>query len=503
MRFGSLRAASGCLARSILTDVLRRTSAALILVWAAPFIMPASAEVLRPEQSLADTLANIAAKEQAAVVNISTEQEIKGGGQIIRPPKAPGDQPPGEDFFDDFMDREQEGQNRRISSLGSGFIIDPKGYVVTNNHVVEGADEIYVNLTDGTKLKVVEVVGKDIKVDLALLRVEPKKPLPAATFGDSSKMRVGDWVMAIGNPFGLGGSVTAGIVSALHRDINAGPYDEFLQTDAAINRGNSGGPLFNIKGEVIGINTAIISPTGGSIGIGFAVPSNTVAMIVDQLRKYGETRRGWIGVRIQSVDEEIASGLGLKTNGGALVANLTPDGPASKAGIKVGDIILSYDGQEVSEMRNLPKLVAQTEVGKLVEIKIWRQGEQRVFKVKVGRLDEGEPVVKVPKIEAQPRQKFMMGLALAPMSDELRARYEIDKSVNGVVVTDVDPKSEASEKSIKAGDVILEVTHEKVRTPQDVAKRVQELRDLKRKVALLLLADASGSMNFVPVPISK
>jgi serine protease Do len=449
------------------------------------------------------SVADIAARLQGAVVNISTEQAFRG----VQAPGLQGQQnPPTEDFFEDFLDRQQRGGGegaKRVSSLGSGFVIDPKGYVVTNNHVIEGADDIYVNFTDGTKLKVVEVVGRDIKIDLALLRVEPKKPLVAAPFGDSARMRVGDWVMAIGNPFGLGGSVTVGILSATRRDINAGPYDEFLQTDAAINRGNSGGPLFNMRGEVVGINTAIISPTGGSIGIGFAAPSNTVVQVLDQLRKFGETRRGWLGVRIQTVGDDIAESLGLSSTGGALVASVTPDGPAAKAGIKAGDIILKFDGADVTELRGLPRIVAQTEVGRQVDIKLWREGQVRTVKVRIERLDEGEAPPKPKKVEAKPAAQFVMGLSLAPMSDELRARYDIDKSINGLVVTEVDPSSEASDKSIKPGDVILEVTNEKVLTLQEFTKRVRQLRDLKRKTALLLLADATGAMNYVTVPIAK
>ncbi|MDX2265776.1 MAG: Do family serine endopeptidase [Hyphomicrobiales bacterium] len=461
--------------------------------------MAGAASVERGPRSVAD----IAEKLQGAVVNISTEQAFKGV-QNIPTPRTPQQGAPLEDFFEDFLDRQQRGDgSKRVSSLGSGFVIDPRGIVITNNHVIEGADDIYVNFPDGSKLKVVEIIGKDIKIDLAVLRVEPKKPLQAVPFGDSGKMRVGDWVMAVGNPFGLGGSVTVGILSATRRDINAGPYDEFLQTDAAINRGNSGGPLFNMDGEVIGINTAIISPTGGSIGIGFAVPSNTVAQVVEQLRKYGETRRGWLGVRIQTVGEEIAESLGLPQTGGALIASVTPDGPAAKAGLKVGDIITKFDGMDISELRGLPRIVAQTEVGKQVEIRYWREGERKVATARIERLDEGEAPPKVKKTEAKPNAQFVMGLALAPMSDELRARFDIDKSVNGVVVTEVDPSGEASDKSIKPGDVILEVTNEKVATPAEFARRVRQLREMKRKTALLLLADATGSMNFITVPIQK
>ncbi len=280
--------------------------AALLGVVLIPPSVPSFAAQSRGPASVAD----IAEKLQSAVVNISTTQKLKGSREVPMPKVPKGS--PFEEFFQDFFNEEERGGAQRANSLGSGFVIDPSGLIVTNNHVIEGADEITANFTDGTKLKVVKIIGRDTKTDLALLKVEPKAPLNAVKFGDSQKMRVGDWVMAIGNPFGLGGSVTVGVISATRRDINAGLYDEFLQTDAAINRGNSGGPLFNMEGEVIGVNTAIISPTGGSIGIGFAVPSSTVTQVIDQLKTYGETRRGWLGVRIQTVNDEIAESLGLK-----------------------------------------------------------------------------------------------------------------------------------------------------------------------------------------------
>ena len=303
---------------------------------------------------------------------------------------------PFEEFFEDFFNRKggKSPSDRKVSSLGSGFVIDGKeGIVVTNNHVIDGADEIIINFNDGTKLKVEKVLGKDTKTDLALLKVTPKKPLPAVPFGSSERLKVGDWVMAIGNPFGLGGSVTVGIISAKQRDINSGPYDDYLQTDAAINKGNSGGPLFNMDGEVIGVNTAIISPTGGSIGIGFAVPSDTAIVVIDQLRQFGETRRGWLGVKIQSITEDMAEAYGVKENTGALVATVTPESPAAKAGIQDGDVILKFDGKDVTSMRGLPRLVAQTPIGKDVDVELLRKGQRTTLKVAVGRLaEEDEPV---------------------------------------------------------------------------------------------------------------
>jgi serine protease Do len=447
------------------------------------------------------SVADIAERLQNAVVNISTTQKLKDSREVPLPEVPKGS--PFEEFFEDFFDKQDRnrGGGQRANSLGSGFVIDKAGLVVTNNHVIEGADEITVNFTDGSKLKVTKIVGRDTKTDLALLKVEPKKDLPAVNFGDSQKMRVGDWVMAIGNPFGLGGTVTVGVISATRRDINSGLYDEFLQTDAAINRGNSGGPLFNMDGEVIGINTAIISPTGGSIGIGFAVPSNSASQVVMQLKDFGETRRGWLGVRIQTVTDEIAESLGLQETGGALVANVTPDGPAAQAGVEVGDIVLKFDGMDVTAMRQLPKLVAQTGIDREVEIVVLRKGERKTFKVKIGRLEETEPTGdKAPKPGDKPRKQSSLGLTLASMSDELRARFDIGPGVNGVVITAIDPDSSAAD-DIHVGDVIVEVTHAQVKSPDELTARIGELKKLNRKTALLLVASGQGEMNFVPLPL--
>ena len=284
-----------------------------------------------------------------------------------------------------------EAQPRKATSLGSGFIIDPAGYVVTNNHVIADADEITVILHDDTNLKA-EVIGRDTKTDIALLKVKTDKPLSAVTWGDSDAARVGDWVLAIGNPFGLGGSVTAGILSARQRDINSGPYDDFLQTDASINRGNSGGPMFNMDGQVIGINTAIYSPSGGSIGIGFAIPSNLAKAVVAELQSETDhtVHRGWLGVRIQAVTDEIAESLGLDKARGALIASVSDNGPAQAAGIQAGDVVLSFDGREVTDMRRLPRLVAETPVGKTVPVTVWRKRKENTLQVKIGRLEESD-----------------------------------------------------------------------------------------------------------------
>ncbi|MGD9502675.1 MAG: Do family serine endopeptidase [Methyloceanibacter sp.] len=455
-----------------------------------------------------DSVADVAEGLQDAVVNISTTQTVKGSAETA--PDGPGPKgSPFEEFFDDFFDDEGgNGLSRKVSSLGSGFVIDPEGLVVTNYHVIEGADEILVNFTDGTSLKVAEVLGHDPKTDLALLKVEPKKPLKAVTFGDSAKMRVGDWVMAIGNPYGLGGSVTVGIISATRRDINAGPYDDFLQTDAAINRGNSGGPLFNMEGEVIGVNTAIISPSGGSIGIGFARPSNSAVLVLNQLKQFGETRRGWLGVHVQNVTEEIASSLGLAEPKGALVAKVSPGSPAAAAGIEPNDVIVKFNGEPIDNMRSLPRAVATTAIGTSVSVELVRKGETKSFSVTIGRLPEDEEDANaakdegkvLPEPEAEPEREDLLGLSLAPLTADQRKRYGIAESVEGVVVVAVEPNSPAAQKDVKAGDVIVEVTQEKVRQPQDVRTRLSAVRKSGRRSVLFLLSDGKGELRFVAVP---
>src|SRR5680860_201694 len=463
------------------------------------------------------SVADVAEGLQGAVVNISTTQTLKGPGEPGPSHKGPKGSP-FEEFFDDFFDDEDaEGMPRRVSSLGSGFVIDPSGLIVTNNHVIEGADEIIINFTDGSKLKVTKILGHDPKTDLALLKVEPKKPLKAVAFGNSSSMRVGDWVMAIGNPFGLGGSVTVGIISATKRDINAGPYDDFLQTDAAINRGNSGGPLFNMEGEVVGVNTAIISPTGGSIGIGFAVPSNSAIKVLDQLKQYGETRRGWLGVHVQNVTDEIAESLGLAAPVGALVAQVSPDGPAANAGIKPSDVIVRFDGQAIENMCDLPRAVVSAPIGKDVSVELLRGGESLDITVKIGRLpeDEDEEANAEADPEAatgeeggedqemiEPEREDLLGLSIAPLTEALRSKYGIGAGVEGVIITDVEPNSPAAQKHVKPGDVIVEVTQEEVRQPQDVVARLLAVKRSGRGRVLLLLSDAKGELRFVAVPTS-
>jgi serine protease Do len=456
-----------------------------------------------------DGIADVAEKVIDAVVNISTSQTVDASGGAM-PKLPPGS--PFEEFFEEFFKNRKQGDSqngnhplRRVNSLGSGFIIDPSGIVVTNNHVISDADEINVILNDGTKLKA-EIIGRDQKTDLALLRVKPEKPLKSVQFGDSDKLRLGEWVIAIGNPFSLGGTVTAGIVSARNRDINSGPYDNYIQTDAAINRGNSGGPLFNLNGEVVGINTAIISPSGGSIGIGFAVPSKTAMPVIDQLRQYGETRRGWLGVRIQQVTDDIAETLNIKPARGALVAGVDDKGPAKPAGIEPGDVIVKFDGRDIKDMRDLPRIVADTAVGKDVEVVVIRKGSEEKKTVRLGRLEDGDkPTPAAVKKDAGPSEKSVvqktLGLELSNMSDDLRKKYKIKDSVKGVVITGVDANSAAADKRLTAGDVIVEVAQDAVANTDELQKRIDNLRKSGRKSALLLVANADGELRFVALSL--
>jgi serine protease Do len=451
-----------------------------------------------------ESFADLAEKLLPSVVNISTTQVIEGRPGIEMPMVPPGS--PFEEFFKEFMERAQPRQRqRRATSLGSGFIVDAQGYVITNNHVIQDADEISVILHDDTRLEA-KVIGRDSKTDIAVLKVEPSGELPAITFGDSDKVRVGDWVIAIGNPFGFGGTVTTGIVSARGRDINAGPYDDFLQTDAPINRGNSGGPMFNLDGELIGINTAIFSPSGGSVGIGFAIPSNSARPVIEQLIKHGQVRRGWLGVRIQAVTEEIAETLGLDEAKGALVATVIEDGPAEKAGVRAGDVVIEFDGKDVEEMRRLPRIVAETDVEKTVDVVLWRDGGKHVVTVKVGALDEGEEKMAARasgKAGKGASEKIAdLGLTVAVIDDKLRERFEIDADTIGVVVTEVDASGNAAAKGVRAGDVIVEVSQEPVSTPADVLGKIEEAAKAERK-SLLLLIEGDAGVRWVAVRIGK
>jgi serine protease Do len=456
-------------------------------------------------------IADVAEKVIDSVVNISTSQtvEAKNEGRGAVPQLPPGS--PFEEFFDDFFKNRRgkgggggELQPHKTNSLGSGFIVDASGIVVTNNHVIADSDEINVIMNDGTKIKA-EIVGVDKKTDLAVLRFKPTRPLTAVKFGDSDKLRLGDWVIAIGNPFSLGGTVTAGIVSAKNRDISSGPYDSYIQTDAAINRGNSGGPLFNLDGEVIGVNTLIISPSGGSIGIGFAVPSKTVAGVVQQLQQFGELRRGWLGVRIQTVTDEIADSLNIRPARGALIAGVDDKGPAKPAGIEPGDVVIKFDGLDIKEPKDLSRAVADSAVGKEVEVVIIRKGLEETRKVTLGRLedsDKAQPAaIKKDEPAEKPVTQKALGLDLATLSKDLRGRYKIKDSVKGVLITGVEGSSDAADKRLSAGDVIVEVAQEAVSSAADIKKRIEQLKKDGKKSVLLLVSNGEGELRFVALSV--
>jgi serine protease Do len=482
---------------------LRVWSLSLFIVAGALLISSAAFAKTAPA-----SFADLAAKLLPAVVNISTSQVVKRDGATPqqRPQLPPGS--PFEEFFKEYFDRQQQQNtpNRRATSLGSGFIIDPSGLVVTNNHVIEGADEISVILQDDTRLKA-ELVGRDPKTDLAILRVKSKKKLPYVKLGNSDKSRVGDWVVAIGNPFGLGGTVTAGIISARARNINAGPYDDFIQSDASINKGNSGGPMFNMAGEVIGINTAIYSPSGGSVGIGFAIPANLAKPIIAQLTKYGRARRGWLGVRIQSVTDELADSLGLDKARGALVADVTKGGPAESSKVQVGDVVLSFDGKPIVEMRNLSRIVAETEVGKNVKVDVWRKGRKVTLDAKLGEFPEDKKPV-LAKVSGKKKGDgnavTALGLTMSPVTDELRRQFKLGKKVKGVIITKVANDSPASEKQIRAGSIIRKIGPEqkRVNSPAQVKRKVESAREANLK-SLLFLIERGGDPRFVALRLSK
>ena len=477
--------------------LLPRTIAAA-LVAVALLGAPAGPATAQPVVSFAD----LAERLSPAVVNIAT-------AQTIEQPRRDGPQVPEgspfEDLFRDFFENGQPRAPQTVQSLGSGFVISPEGYIVTNNHVIEEADEITVNFTDGSSLTAT-LVGTDPKVDLALLKVEPSEPLAFVSFGDSDATRVGDWVLAIGNPFGLGGSVSAGIVSAHHRDINSGPYDDFIQTDAAINKGNSGGPLFNMAGEVIGVNSAIISPTGGSIGIGFSIPSNLAKGVIEQLREFGVTRRGWLGVRIQTVNDEMAEALGMDQAMGALVADVTDGSPAAAGGIEAGDVIIKFDGADVEEMRDLPRMVADTAVDSTVRVVVFRKGKTQTLKITIALLEEGNGRVaaKGPdKDGGGPGDELELselGLMLGTLSADARTKFGIADDITGVVVTDVANGGSADEKGVRPGDVIVEVGQEPVGSPAEVEARVADAAEAGRK-SVLFLIQSGGDLRFVPLAL--
>ncbi len=477
------------------------------LVWLgllAMMLVLAQTVMVRAHQ---ESLAELADEISPAVVNITTSTMVEGrsGPQVIVPEGSPF-----EDFFREFQDRDRDGDRpRRSSALGSGFVITEDGYVVTNNHVIEGADEILIEFFPGegqpTKELPAKVIGTDPKTDIALLKVEAEHPLKYVRFGDSDTARVGDWVVAMGNPLGQGFSVSAGIVSARNRALS-GSYDDYIQTDAAINRGNSGGPLFNLDGEVIGVNTAILSPNGGSIGIGFSMASNVVANVVDQLKEFGETRRGWLGVRIQDVDEDLAESMGLTEAAGAMITDV-PDGPAKEAGLQSGDVILSFDGRDVADTRALVRQVGSTSVGKSVRVKVFRDGGTKTFVVTLGRREDAERAV--PAAMENPEdsdsgetEKTILGLTLSILTDDMRAELNVPDEMDGLVVLSVDETSQAFEKGLRAGDLITEAGQQKLKSLSELDDRIAEARDAGRK-SLLLLVRRNGEPRFVALSLEE
>ena len=449
-----------------------------------------------------DSFADLAERLSPAVVNISTTMVVRENGRPQLPQFPEGS--PFEDFFREFEDRGE--RSRRAQSLGSGFIIDSAGIVVTNNHVIENADEISVVLANDESFEA-EVIGRDAKTDIAVLRIDPgDSKLTAVSFGDSDGLRVGDWVMAIGNPFGLGGTVTAGIVSARGRDIGSGPYDDYIQTDASINRGNSGGPLFNLEGEVIGINTAIFSQTGGSVGIGFAISANLATQVVSQLQDYGRTRRGWLGVFIQEVTEDIADSLGLEEAKGALIASVTETGPADEAGLQAGDVIIRFDGKEVSKSRDLPRIVAETPVEATVDVDVVRDGKMRTLSVTLGELEQAENGGLLSRSgKTDPAEETTLegiGLAVAPLTAELAEEYGLTADENTIVVVDVTEGSPAASKGLQPGDIIRRLNQSAISSVSQLVEGIAKAKESGRK-GVLMLIESEGQTRFVQVSFGQ
>jgi serine protease Do len=454
------------------------------------------------------SFAPLAAELQSAVVNISTTRTYGSNGQGMPFPDVP-ESSPFREFFDQFRQYSpnedfEHDEPMEARSLGSGFVIDPKGIIVTNYHVIEGANEIFVAFVDGKRLEAT-VMGADARMDLAVLKVDAGRDLDYVSFGDSDQALVGDWVMAIGNPFGLGGSVSAGIVSARNRDIRSGPYDNFIQTDAAINQGNSGGPLFNMDGEVVGINTAIYSQSGGSLGIGFSIPVNLARPFIEQLIEFGETRRGWLGVQIQEVTEDIAAGLERDDTSGALVTGVEPEGPSANI-ILEGDLIIEFDGKAVTKMRDLPRLVAETLVGKEVIVRVLRLGEEMDLTVTLGRLEQINPfddIDKLPPADVPVDNSGSLGIEVEEMSDDLRIKYAIRLSVEGVVITDVEAQSDADAKGLRPGYTITEVNQQIINSKRDFDTIVATALEVGREVILLKIVDPTGAPRFVGLRLQK
>ncbi len=449
-------------------------------------------------QAKPESVAPLAEKVSPAVVNITTTTMVESRTvpEGIVPKGSPF-----EDFFREFQDRHgPDSRPRRSTALGSGFVISEDGFVVTNNHVIDRADEILVEFFSGKELPA-KVIGTDPNTDIALLKVETDEPLPFVSFADSDSARVGDWVLAMGNPLGQGFSASVGIVSARNRALS-GTYDDYIQTDAAINRGNSGGPLFNMDGGVVGVNTAILSPSGGSIGIGFSMASNVVSRVVDQLKEFGETRRGWLGVRIQDVTDDVAEAMGLDTVAGALITDV-PEGPAAEAGLKAGDVITSFDGADVTDTRALVRQVGNTAIGKSVRVTVWRDGKTQSFKVTLGRREEGETVVPAAMDgDASPEEAEVLGMSVTGLSDDMRSELGVGDDVEGLVVLSVDESAEAFEKGLRAGDVITEAGQQKIASLADLTARIEDAKEAGRK-SLLLLVRRGGDPRFVALSLDE
>jgi serine protease Do len=497
---------NGCVRRRCVLPLFGARGAIRAVLLALLLGVPLPGRAEAPETPFAEIFAQLAARLVGVVVNVSTTQ---AGAAPSSKPSPEAQLPPGsplDEFFRDFFGEKgapgaPNPPSPRAASLGSGFVIDPSGLIVTNNHVIANAEQITVTLADDTTLQA-DVIGRDAVTDLALLKIEPKAPLPAAQWGDSNKTKVGDWVLAIGNPFGLGGTVTSGIISATARDIHSSPYDDFLQTDASINRGNSGGPMFNLAGEVIGINTAIFSPSGGSIGIGFAIPSALARPIIEQLKATGKVERGWIGARIQPVTEEIAEAVGLDKARGAMIAAVDPSSPAAQAKLQPGDVILSYDGKLLERSRQLPRLVADTPPEKPIKLTIWRDGKEHEVELKAAALNPNRPAPPQPEPEKpkQPPSVDALGLKLSKLSPELRKQFSLPDTAKGVVITEVPQNSPAAAQALRAGDLVIAVGHDAVATTEELQQKLAALKKVGHK-NVLVRVEREGNSRFVALPL--
>jgi serine protease Do len=495
----------------------------ITMLWLVCVVLGSAANARPAPESFADLVDTL----MPSVVNVSTTQTSDGSDNQAEfftyqfPEGTPfkdlpdlfekfyGERMPGNNNDEDSDSKDEpkkNGREHKEVSLGSGFILEEDGYIVTNNHVIDKADEITVIFSDDTKAKA-KIIGRDAKTDIALLKVEVNRKLPAIKWGDSDKGRVGDWVIAIGNPFGLGGSVSAGIISARARDINAGPFDDFIQTDAAINRGNSGGPLFNTRGELIGINTAIFSPTGGNVGIGFSLPASLAYPVIKQLRETGKVSRGWLGVKIQTVTEEFSESLGLKDTSGALVIEVNKGSPAEKAGIQPSDVILQFDGKDIPIMRKLPRIVADTPINKTVDVIVWRNGKKETLQVHIAQLadEEAKEEKTVHTSEKQEKRKDnygvttkKLGMTLAEVTENNRKQFRLKEEQQGVLVVKLDDKSSAAEKGIQRGDVIEGVNQSSIANIKEFEEAIDRAKQADRK-SVMLLVNRRGMTQFIVV----